>query len=172
MNANSKRESSRAWGFRHCKYTVWHNHRRLSSPRSWSRREQRAHRENLSIPLYLVGLPIHKTAGVAKSESNWPVQAKNGRQQKSQAVILGLGSMFNHSRNQNLGWTRDAEKLIVTYKTLRDIVAGEELCRCSLGRKHTSKSNLRVNRHFIWGSSYLCRRRCSLTIIRRGRRRW
>jgi SET domain-containing protein len=37
--------------------------------------------------------------------------------------------MFNHStRNQNVGWTRDTKRLCITYKTLRDIKCGEELC--------------------------------------------
>jgi SET domain-containing protein len=47
----------------------------------------------------------------------------------TQAVILGLGSMFNHSRlHQNVGWKRDVEKKLVTYRTLRDVKKGEELC--------------------------------------------
>lgn len=49
-----------------------------------------------------------------------------------QAVILGLGSMFNHSSaDQNVGWERDIKNQIVVYRTLRDIKAGEELCVCS-----------------------------------------
>jgi len=36
--------------------------------------------------------------------------------------------MFNHAREQNVGWTRDTTRLLITYKTLRDINAGEELC--------------------------------------------
>jgi len=37
--------------------------------------------------------------------------------------------MFNHSTtDQNVGWQRDVEKLLVTYRTLRDIAVGEELC--------------------------------------------
>lgn len=48
---------------------------------------------------------------------------------KPQAIILGLGSMFNHSHlHQNVGWTRDVDKLVITYRTLRDVPAGEELC--------------------------------------------
>jgi hypothetical protein len=46
----------------------------------------------------------------------------------AQAVVFGLGSMFNHSRDPNIGWTRDLEKLVVIYRTLRDIPIGEELC--------------------------------------------
>lgn len=47
----------------------------------------------------------------------------------TQAVVLGLGSMFNHSAQfQNVGWERDLVKEVVVYKALRDIQPGEELC--------------------------------------------
>lgn len=47
----------------------------------------------------------------------------------TQAVILGLGSLFNHSTHQqNVGWIRDVPNKLITYKTLRDIKQGEELC--------------------------------------------
>ena len=37
--------------------------------------------------------------------------------------------MFNHSTaDQNVGWQRDLDRQLVTYRTLRDIRAGEELC--------------------------------------------
>ena len=53
----------------------------------------------------------------------------SGRIRTTQAIILGLGSMFNHSRlGQNVGWERDVEGLVVRYRALRDIAAGEELC--------------------------------------------
>lgn len=43
--------------------------------------------------------------------------------------MLGLGSMFNHSHaKQNAGWTRDVEKGIITYRALRNIQIGEEIC--------------------------------------------
>jgi uncharacterized protein len=46
-----------------------------------------------------------------------------------QAVVLGLGSMFNHSTNdQNVVWERDVRRLVVTYKASRAMSAGEELC--------------------------------------------
>jgi SET domain-containing protein len=57
----------------------------------------------------------------------------------TQAVILGLGSMFNHSNlHQNVGWERDLGKQIITYTALRDIKAGEELC-ISYGQRLTFK---------------------------------
>jgi SET domain-containing protein len=57
----------------------------------------------------------------------------------TQAVILGLGSMFNHSvPNQNVGWQRDVSKQLMTYTALRDIKAGEELC-ISYGQRLTFK---------------------------------
>ena len=47
----------------------------------------------------------------------------------TQALALGLGSMFNHStRDQNVGWVRDTETDVIVYTALRDIKAGEELC--------------------------------------------
>lgn len=37
--------------------------------------------------------------------------------------------MFNHSTlYQNVGWTRDLEREVIVYRTLRDVEAGEELC--------------------------------------------
>jgi SET domain-containing protein len=53
----------------------------------------------------------------------------NGHRKVAQAIIFGLGSMFNHStQDQNVVWIRDAERLIITYRASRDILAGEELC--------------------------------------------
>ncbi|KAM0711807.1 hypothetical protein Q7P35_001176 [Cladosporium inversicolor] len=89
--------------------------------------------------------PAENTAHIANTELfhytyNWPAppithQPKDHRQPdepltaKPQALILGLGSMFNHSSlRQNVGWTRDVDKLVIVYRTLRDVPAGEELC--------------------------------------------
>ncbi|KAF2765713.1 SET domain-containing protein [Teratosphaeria nubilosa] len=64
---------------------------------------------------------------------NWPIIARSPDQPykivgKTQAVIFGLGSMFNHSKlHQNVGWTRDLQNDMVIYRALRDIEAGEEL---------------------------------------------
>lgn len=45
-----------------------------------------------------------------------------------QAIVLGLGSMFNHSvLRQNVGWRRDLDGQVVVYTALRDIDEGEEL---------------------------------------------
>jgi SET domain-containing protein len=45
-----------------------------------------------------------------------------------QAIVLGLGSMFNHSTiRQNVGWKRNVEKQIIVYTALRDLQEGEEL---------------------------------------------
>jgi SET domain-containing protein len=52
-----------------------------------------------------------------------------GERQSAQAVVFGLGSMFNHStQDQNVVWERDNEHRIITYRAWRDILAGEELC--------------------------------------------
>ncbi|KAF2461420.1 hypothetical protein BDY21DRAFT_332042 [Lineolata rhizophorae] len=66
---------------------------------------------------------------------NWPLPVTDCNNRNTitietrQAVIFGLGSLFNHSsRHQNVGWQRDLDQLLITYRTLRDIKAGEELC--------------------------------------------
>ena len=47
----------------------------------------------------------------------------------TQALALGLGSMFNHSTlHQNVGWKRNTETDVIVYTALRDIKKGEELC--------------------------------------------
>lgn len=64
---------------------------------------------------------------------NWPSTTQPGS--TTQAVVFGLGSMFNHSaRHQNVGWTRDLERQVIVYRALRDIAAGEELCISYGGR--------------------------------------
>lgn len=61
---------------------------------------------------------------------NWPRMDPQGQPSgKTQAVIFGLGSMFNHStHDQNVGWKRDLEREVVVYRALRDIREGDELC--------------------------------------------
>lgn len=74
-------------------------------------------------------LPSLKTPPLTTS-SNWPIVDANGNRKVAQAVILGLGSMFNHSmQEQNVTWERDTERQIITYRALRDIPVGEELCK-------------------------------------------
>jgi len=59
--------------------------------------------------------------------SNWPYTPPNTTESndakappiQTQALILGLGSMFNHSSlYQNVGWERDIKNLLITYTTL------------------------------------------------------
>ncbi|KXL41409.1 hypothetical protein M433DRAFT_140434 [Acidomyces richmondensis BFW] len=62
---------------------------------------------------------------------NWPLLDTHGNvmKGKTQAVVFGLGSMFNHStKGQNVGWERDLMHDLVIYRALRDINEGEELC--------------------------------------------
>lgn len=50
-------------------------------------------------------------------------------QRNTQAVVFGLGSLFNHStRRQNVGWMRDVVKQVVVYRTLQDVKEEDELC--------------------------------------------
>lgn len=44
------------------------------------------------------------------------------------ALALGLGSMFNHAKNPNVGFIRDIPNAVIRYFTLRPIETGEELC--------------------------------------------
>lgn len=62
--------------------------------------------------------------------SNWPIEEPATRSRKiTQAVALGIGSIFNHStRRQNVSWQRDLQAEVIVYRTLRDVEAGEELC--------------------------------------------
>jgi SET domain-containing protein len=47
----------------------------------------------------------------------------------TQALALGLGSMFNHStKAQNVRWSRNTEHDYIVYTSICDIEAGEELC--------------------------------------------
>lgn len=72
---------------------------------------------------------------VLTHKSNWPYrELGSGKIVTTQAVVLGLGSMFNHStRDQNVVWKRDLKAQTITYRALRNIEAGEELC-ISYGR--------------------------------------
>ena len=48
---------------------------------------------------------------------------------RTQAISLGLGSLFNHSsQDLNVGWERDINAQTISYTALRDIGRGEELC--------------------------------------------
>ncbi|CAO3598403.1 unnamed protein product [Absidia cylindrospora] len=44
------------------------------------------------------------------------------------ALALGLGSMFNHDNNPNVGFMRDFDNKLIRYVALRDIAVDEELC--------------------------------------------
>ena len=60
---------------------------------------------------------------------NWPYREPQADiTKRTQALALGLGSMFNHSRNQNVGFQRNVEDQTITFTALRDIEPQEELC--------------------------------------------
>ncbi|KAF2229984.1 SET domain-containing protein [Viridothelium virens] len=60
---------------------------------------------------------------------NWPVLSAYNHHGSCQAIVFGLGSMFNHSRRkQNVTWERDLSQKTITYRALRRIEIGEELC--------------------------------------------
>lgn len=77
---------------------------------------------------------------------NWPATNALGKTFKTQAVVLGVGSMFNHSTYyQNVAWQRDVQKQVVVYRTLRDIKAGEELCKSQTTDCAASRTERRLN---------------------------
>lgn len=47
---------------------------------------------------------------------------------ESAAIALGYGSLYNHSGAPNLDFEMDYDFRQIRFTTLRDIVAGEELC--------------------------------------------
>lgn len=59
--------------------------------------------------------------------STWP--SPDVHSPPTQAIALGLGSLFNHSTlHQNVGWRRAVPDECLIYTALRDIDEGEELC--------------------------------------------
>lgn len=48
-----------------------------------------------------------------------------GAGQSQSAVVLGLGSLYNHSHTPNAIYIQDYEQNEIQYKVLRDIEAGE-----------------------------------------------
>lgn len=83
--------------------------------------------------------------------SNWPQKDLYGNHQVAQAVVFGLGSMFNHStQEQNVGWVRDLGRKLIVYRALRDIPAGQELCK----RKRNHAFNKMENTLMCLGISY------------------
>ena len=79
-------------------------------------------------------LPPEDLSAVKKTQLdhytfNWPkVDLQTGKKSTTQAIALGVGSIFNHSRNPNVGFHLDLGLETITYTTLRDVEAGEELC--------------------------------------------
>lgn len=66
---------------------------------------------------------------IPRAPSNTPSRLDSSGHVQTQAVVLGLGSLFNHSGlQQNVGWTRQIDAKTITYTALRDIDVGEELC--------------------------------------------
>lgn len=51
----------------------------------------------------------------------------SGKDFKYQVVVLGFGSIYNHSNEPNCCWITDETKNIFIFKTLRDIEKNEEI---------------------------------------------
>jgi len=47
--------------------------------------------------------------------------------EKYHCLVLGYGGIFNHSKNNNVKYYRDIKKLMMIFKTIKDIKKGEEL---------------------------------------------
>jgi hypothetical protein len=97
--------------------------------------ENTAHIAKTELFHYTYNWPSPNPMSATQNRSHEPQRAQQANSEtepltaKPQALILGLGSMFNHSHlHQNVGWTRDVDKLVIVYRTLRDVPAGEELC--------------------------------------------
>lgn len=50
-----------------------------------------------------------------------------GRQDRDAALVLGIGSLFNHAAEPNCEPVRDEDELTMRFVATRDIAAGEEL---------------------------------------------
>jgi hypothetical protein len=113
--------------------------------------ENRSHIEKTVLYHYTYNWPITTSSPPTESTishddepstAKEPESSSSSRQFKptkinTQAVVFGLGSLFNHSsRAQNVGWRRDLERHVIVYTALRDIPAGDELC-ISYGAKLT-----------------------------------
>ena len=46
---------------------------------------------------------------------------------KYHCIVLGYGSISNHSKNNNITFLKDKKNKIMIYKTIRDVRKGEEL---------------------------------------------
>ncbi|KAF2272714.1 protein methyltransferase [Westerdykella ornata] len=91
--------------------------------------ENKEHIEKSSLYHYTYNWPIPISSPSPSSSSPSPSGPHSPKTETHQALILGLGSMFNHStHSQNVVWERDIVRQIVTYRALRDIAEGEELC--------------------------------------------
>jgi SET domain-containing protein len=55
---------------------------------------------------------------------SWPRDVLNGKS----AVVLGWGSIYNHSKNNNADWRTDLENNLFVFYTKKDIEIGEEIC--------------------------------------------
>ncbi|CAG8537650.1 3921_t:CDS:2 [Ambispora gerdemannii] len=69
------------------------------------------------------------------------------------ALAIGLGSLFNHSRNNNVGYVKDFEANVIRYYTLCDIESGKELCiNYGLKKKERSQDEVEeINKWFLEG---------------------
>ncbi|KAK3673744.1 hypothetical protein LTR78_006297 [Recurvomyces mirabilis] len=92
--------------------------------------ENATHVEKTALYHYTYNWPLRSPPHPAPpSKQPQPANGVRKPSSRTQAVVLGLGSMFNHStHDQNVVWTRDLENELVIYRALRDVAPDEELC--------------------------------------------
>ncbi|KAI8377807.1 uncharacterized protein BYT42DRAFT_546437 [Radiomyces spectabilis] len=74
-------------------------------------------------PILLFPHDEYRAHGQFTVADHYTYRWKNGY-----ALALGLGSMFNHANDPNVGFVRDFDNSLIRYITLRDIAPDEELC--------------------------------------------
>ncbi len=52
----------------------------------------------------------------------WPILSS------THAIVLGFGSIYNHSDNNNATWTTDLNRNCYIFRAIKDIQPGEEIC--------------------------------------------
>jgi uncharacterized protein len=48
-------------------------------------------------------------------------------QKKSAAIVLGFGSLYNHTKNHNADYIKKIKQGVMVFKAIKDIKAGEEI---------------------------------------------
>ena len=75
----------------------------------------------------VIVVPEHQIEMLSRTVvGDFPFDWKTG-EEDGEAILLGWGSLFNHSTEPNVAFCRDYEEKCITFYTLRRIKVGEEL---------------------------------------------